>query len=339
MKKVLVTGGLGYIGSHTVVELLEEKYQVVIIDDLSNSELWILDRISEIAGQRPTFYEGDCADKDFLNEVFEKEKDISSVIHFAAKKSVAESIAEPLEYYRNNVGATINLLEVMKERGVKELVFSSSATVYGEQAVHPIPETAKRQQPTSPYGMTKLMCEDIVVDTTKSTDLAAVMLRYFNPVGAHASALIGELPKGIPNNLVPYVTQTAAGIRESLTIFGDDYETEDGTCVRDFIHVVDLAQAHLAALRHLENAPTHTCDTYNVGTGKGDSVMGLLKEFEAVTGAPLRYSVGPRRAGDIMTCYADVQKINSELNWHATHTLSEALADAWRWQQTLKTSE
>lgn len=335
MQKVLVTGGMGYIGSHTVVELLAAEYQPIIVDDLSNSESWVLDRIEEISGERPTFYQGDCTDRDFLREVFTKETDIDSVIHFAAKKSVSESLQNPILYYQNNLGATLSLLEAMQSRGVSQLVFSSSATVYGEPECNPIPETAERKKPTSPYGGTKVMCEDIIDDVVKSSDLCAVSLRYFNPIGAHASGLIGELPKGVPNNLVPYLTQTAAGWRKTLTIFGEDYDTKDGTCVRDFIHVVDLARAHIAALAHLGSDKVTGYKIFNVGTGVGYTILELVKKFQSVTGAPVTYSIGTRRAGDIVACYADVGKINRELGWTARHTLDEALADAWRWQQQL----
>lgn len=335
MKKVLVTGGVGYIGSHTVVELISAGYTPVIVDNFSNSESWILERIAQISGVNPAFYEGDCTDKAFLNEVFLQEPEIDSVIHFAAMKSALESIEKPIKYYKNNVGGIVTLLETMNERGVTKLVFSSSATVYGESGCNPIPETAEVKNQTSPYGTTKVMCEKIIEDVVQSSTLKAISLRYFNPIGAHSSTLIGELPIGIPNNLIPYLTQTAAGLRDSLTIFGDDYPTEDGTCIRDFIHVVDLAKAHVAALKHLENAIANTHSKYNVGTGAGESVLGLIKLFESATGVDLPYKIGPRRAGDIVECFADVTKIKSELGWQAELSTKEALLDSWNWQKSL----
>ncbi len=334
--KVLVTGGAGYIGSHTVVELFSVGHTPVIVDNFCNSEKWIVDRIEEISGKRPVVYEGDCADKDFVAEVFEKEKDIDAVIHFAGYKAVGESVEKPLEYYRNNLNTLITLLDVMPEHGTDKLVFSSSATVYGEPEQNPILESAPRQKAESPYGATKMMCEDIIEDVTKSKKpVIAISLRYFNPIGAHPSGKIGELPKGVPNNLVPYITQTAVGKREKLTIFGDDYDTKDGTCVRDFIHVVDLAKAHIACLKRMEEGNVPAYDIYNVGTGQGNSVLELVNTFEKVNDMKLKYEVGLRRAGDIKACYAGVDKIENEMGWSAQLSLEDSLKDAWKWEQGL----
>lgn len=334
--KVLVTGGAGYIGSHTVVELFSAGHTPVIVDNFCNSEKWIIDRIEEISGKRPMVYEGDCADSVFLASVFKQEENIEAVIHFAGYKAVGESIENPLKYYRNNLNTLIALLEIMPKFGTEKLVFSSSATVYGESDTNPITETAPRKKAESPYGTTKMMCEDIIEDATKSvTPITAIALRYFNPIGAHTSGRIGELPKGVPNNLVPYITQTASGVREKLTIFGDNYNTPDGTCVRDFIHVVDLAKAHIASLKRLNSEDIPVYDVFNVGTGQGNSVLELVKLFEKVNNLKLSYEIGPRRAGDIVSCYAGVGKIEKEMGWQAEQTLEESLKDSWRWEQQL----
>jgi len=334
--KILLTGGAGYIGSHTAVELFEAGHEPVIVDDFSNSEKWIIDRIEQIIGAKPKVYEGDCTDRNFLNEVFEKEKDIEGIIHFAASKAVGESIEKPLVYYRNNINSLLSVLEVMQEYDVQNIVFSSSATVYGNPDVNPLTENSPRKPATCPYGNTKAICEDILQDWNQSAaHSSAIILRYFNPIGAHNSHLIGELPLGIPDNLVPYITQTAAGIREKLTIFGNDYTTPDGTCIRDFIHVSDLAKAHICALEHATQQTPSYIDTFNVGTGHGTSVMELIKIFEKVNNLKLNYTIGKRRSGDVPECWADVSKIDTTLGWKAQYTLQDALKDAWEWQKTL----
>lgn len=334
--KILVTGGGGFIGSHTVVELFKANYTPIIIDDFSNSQPWIIDRIKEITGKTPTLYEGDCTDKNFLAEVFKKESDIKGVIHFAGYKAVGESISKPLSYYKNNLFSLIAILEAMQKFKVKNLVFSSSATVYGEPDNCPISETAPRKSSPSPYGKTKAMAEDIISDTvTGYKNISAISLRYFNPIGAHPSGLIGELPIGVPNNLVPYITQASAGIREKLTIFGNDYPTADGYGVRDFIHVVDLAQAHIATLEYLTRQKAPFYDIFNVGTGKGNSVLEIIETFQKVNHVNVPHEIGPRREGDIATCFADATKIKKMMNWEAKKTLKDSLRDAWKWQNNL----
>lgn len=334
--KILVTGGAGFIGSHTVVELFAAGYTPIIIDNFSNSQPWIIDRIKEISGQFPIFYQGDCTDKTFLAEVFKKESDIAGVIHFAAYKAVGESMSKPLDYYSNNLFSLITVLKTMQIFGVKNLVFSSSATVYGEPESCPISETAPRKISPSPYGKTKAIAEDIISDTVfGNKNISAISLRYFNPIGAHPSGLIGELPLGIPNNLVPYVTQAAAGIREKLTVFGNDYPTADGYGVRDFIHVVDLAQAHIATLEYLAKQTTPFYDVFNVGTGTGNSVLEIIETFQKINHTKVPYAIGPRREGDIATCFADASKIKKTMNWEAKKTLEDSLKDAWKWQNSL----
>ncbi len=335
---VIVTGGTGYIGSHTCVELIHNGYDVVILDNLSNSEESVLDSIEEISGKRPQFFKVDIDNAAQLASVFEQiGNQAKSVIHFAAKKAVGESVKEPLLYYRNNLDSLMNILVEMDKYQISNLVFSSSCTVYGQPEVCPVTETTPRKEAESPYGNTKSMCEDIIRDSTRAQDLRAISLRYFNPVGAHKSAKIGELPVGIPNNLVPYVTQTAAGIRKELTIFGDDYETEDGTCIRDYIHVVDLAKAHLQALRKLEDtADKRSYDIFNIGTGKGSSVLDVVNTFEKATGISVNYRVGPRREGDITSVFADTAKANEELNWKSELGLEEALRSSWNWEQNYR---
>ena len=335
---VIVTGGTGYIGSHTCVELINNGYDVVILDNLSNSEESVLDSIEEISGKRPQFFKVDIDNAAQLASVFEQiGNKAKSVIHFAAKKAVGESVKEPLLYYRNNLDSLMNILVEMDKHQIPNLVFSSSCTVYGQPEVCPVTETTPRKEAESPYGNTKSMCEDIIRDSTRAQDLRAISLRYFNPVGAHTSAKIGELPVGIPNNLVPYVTQTAAGIRKELTIFGDDYETEDGTCIRDYIHVVDLAKAHLQALRKLEaTTDKRSYDIFNIGTGKGSSVLDVVNTFEKATGVSVNYRVGPRREGDITSVFADTKKANEELNWKSELSLEEALRSSWNWEQNYR---
>jgi UDP-glucose 4-epimerase len=335
MKKILITGGAGYIGSHTAVELLKAGMEPIILDDLSNSDASVLDRLEEITGKRLTFYKGDCNDRDMLESIV-KEHKLEGVIHFAAFKAVGESTAFPLKYYRNNVGSLLVLLEFMQNQGIKDLVFSSSCTVYGQPGVLPVTETTPRQDAESPYGNTKKICEDILVDFVKSKPgIRVVALRYFNPVGAHPSAKIGELPLGVPANLVPFITQTAAGIREKLTVFGDDYDTRDGSCVRDYIHVVDLADAHVKTLSYLQNQEDNFYDVFNVGTGEGNTVLEVIHAFEKVNGVKLNYVIGPRRTGDVIKTWADTTKINQVLGWHAQYSLEDSMRDSWNWQKSL----
>lgn len=336
MKNILVTGGAGFIGSHTVVELFNSGYKPIIVDNFNNSERSVIGSLEKIIGSKIDFYEGEFQDKELLKQIAAKQK-IDGVIHFGAYKAVGESVEKPLKYYRNNVAGLVDLLEMMEELGVNELVFSSSCTVYGEPDKLPITEETTQKPANSPYGATKQICETIIKDSiAASPSLRAISLRYFNPIGAHSSALIGELPKGVPSNLVPFLTQTVAGLRNKLTVFGDDYSTPDGTCIRDYIHVVDLAKAHIKALEHLAKQPAKYYDTYNVGTGKGSSVLELIKTFEETTGEKVPYQIGPRRAGDVMSAYASVDKIERGLGWKAEKNLAESLADSWRWQQKLK---
>ncbi|UII29474.1 UDP-glucose 4-epimerase GalE [Fulvivirga maritima] len=335
-KKILVTGGAGYIGSHTCVELINSGYTPIIIDNFSNSEKFILDRLKELTGQEVALEEGDCGDYDFLKSVFKKHADISGVIHFAAYKAVGESAKLPLKYYQNNLLSTINMLKVLDEEGVTNFVFSSSCTVYGEPDKLPVTEETPTKPAESPYGRTKQICEDITTDFAKTSEtFKGIFLRYFNPIGAHPTSLIGELPLGTPNNLVPFITQTAAEIREKLTIFGNDYNTADGTCIRDYIHVVDLAKAHIAALDYLLARKDACLEVFNVGTGNGNSVQEVVDTFQEVTGVKLNYEIGARRSGDVEKVYADASKVERELKWKAEITLAEALKDAWNWQKSL----
>lgn len=335
--KILVTGGTGYIGSHTVVELQQAGYEVVIIDNLSNSNREVLKGIEAITGIAPVFVEGDCTDLDTLKNLFEQNPGIKGIINFAASKAVGESVQKPLLYYHNNLTTLINLLDCMPQYGVKGIVFSSSCTVYGEPDVNPIDETAPIKPATSPYGNTKQISEEIITDYIASgAPIKSIILRYFNPIGAHPSAKIGELPLGVPQNLVPYLTQTAAGIRKELTVFGDDYNTPDGSCIRDYIDVVDLAKAHVVAMkRMLDGQDTDQIEIFNLGTGRGVSVLELINTFEKATGVPVPHKIGPRRAGDIEKIWAIPDKANNVLGWTAEVPIDQTLANAWRWQCTL----
>ncbi len=329
-KEILVTGGTGFIGSHTVVELFELGYTPIILDNCSNSSKSIVKQIHLISGKECVFYEGDMRDKAFLRSVFEKHQ-IEGVIHFAAFKAVAESVEKPLHYYDNNLVSFIHLLSCMEEFRVNKIVFSSSCTVYGvENALEPLTETMPVGKPNSPYGWTKWMAEQILLDIASKTELRPVFLRYFNPIGAHESGKLGEMPLGPPNNVLPYITQTAAGIRKELTIFGKDYKTPDGTCVRDYIHVTDVAKAHVKALSYQFDG---LYDVFNLGTGTGTSVLELVKLFEKATGKPLNYRFGERRPGDVDALFADVSKAKKILNWNTERTIEDAILDAWKWEQ------
>lgn len=335
--KILVTGGTGYIGSHTTVELQNAGYEVVIIDNLSNSNIEVLDGIEAITSRRPAFVQGDVCDYATLEKLFNEHPDIKGIINFAASKAVGESVQQPLKYYRNNLVSLMNLLQIMPAHGVKGIVFSSSCTVYGEPDVNPIDETAPIKEATSPYGNTKQISEEIIRDYIASgAPIKSIILRYFNPVGAHPSALIGELPNGVPNNLIPYLTQTAAGIRKELTVFGDDYNTPDGSCIRDFIDVVDLARAHVTAMqRMLGDAGTDAVEIFNLGTGQGLSVLELIDSFQRSTGVKVPYKIGARRAGDIEKIWAEPSKANNVLGWKAQVPIDQTMANAWRWQKHL----
>ncbi|MCF8254166.1 MAG: UDP-glucose 4-epimerase GalE [Bacteroidia bacterium] len=335
MKKILVTGGAGYIGSHTIVELLKAGYEVIAIDNFDNSYPSVLENLKKITGQEIPFAEVDIRDKAALKAFVKATPGIDAVIHFAANKAVGESVANPLKYYENNVGGTVNLLEAMQENGIKQIVFSSSCTVYGE-ATPPVGEDAPIPVAQSPYGNTKQICEEVLKDQCVATDLKVVALRYFNPVGAHESALIGELPIGVPNNLVPFITQTAIGKREVLTVYGDDYPTPDGTCIRDYIHVVDLALAHVAAINYLaEKKNEEAFSVFNLGTGQGNSVLEVIQTFEKVTGVKLNYKIGPRRAGDVVQVYASCDKAMSGLGWKTERSLEECMSSSWKWEQAI----
>lgn len=338
MKKqcVLVTGGAGYIGSHTAVELIGAGYDVVLADNLSNSDRSAVDGVRRITGAEIPFVEVDCCDREALRKVFEAHE-FQAVIHFAASKAVGESVHEPMKYYRNNLTSFMNVIDLMREFGRAHIVFSSSCTVYGEPEKQPVTEQTPRKPAESPYGNTKTMCEDILRDSVAAYEgLKGIALRYFNPIGAHPSALIGELPRGVPQNLIPYLTQTAAGIRECLSVFGDDYPTPDGSCIRDYIDVVDLAKAHVMAIRRmLENENRERYEVFNIGTGRGVSVLELIRRFEEVNGLKLNYRIVGRRAGDITAIWADPSLANTELGWHAERTLDETLRVAWKWQKRL----
>jgi len=333
---ILVTGGMGYIGSHTAVELIETGYKVVIVDNLSNSNKKVLKGITEITGKKPKFVEADCRDAAKINKIFFMYRP-AAVIHFAASKAVGESVTEPLKYYENNINSLINILSAMRKYKTKHLVFSSSCTVYGQAEKLPVTEQSPRKEATSPYGNTKRICEDIIRDCVSAfQDINAIALRYFNPIGAHPSALIGELPNGVPNNLIPFVTQTAAGIRPELSIFGNDYNTPDGSCIRDYINVVDLAKAHIMAVgRMLLNCMKNSYEVFNIGTGKGVSTLEIVRTFEKANGLKLKYKITGRREGDIEAIWADPTYANNELSWYARTPLEDTLRSAWQWQQHL----
>jgi UDP-glucose 4-epimerase len=334
---ILVTGGTGYIGSHTAVELLNEGYEVVIIDNLSNSEKWIADRIEQITNKKVSLHIFDICDTVKLREMLAKTPNIKAIINFAAYKAVGESVEKPLDYYRNNVVSLINLLEAMKECNIPNIVFSSSCTVYGQPEKLPVTEQSPILKATSPYGNTKQMCEDIITDTIAvNPTLKSILLRYFNPIGAHPSALIGELPRGVPNNLVPFITQTAMGKRKELKVFGNDYNTPDGSCIRDYIDVVDLAKAHVVAVnRLLENKPESNIEIFNLGTGNGISVIEMIDAFEKASGVKVPHQIVGRRAGDVEKVWADTSKANKILGWKAEIPLIETLRAAWNWEKTL----
>jgi len=333
--KILVTGGLGFIGSHTVVALLNEGFEVVIIDNLSNSSIGVLEGITKITNQTPEFHKLDLRDKERVANFFEANQDIEGIIHFAASKAVGESVEKPLLYYENNINTLVFILQEMRRKELSNFIFSSSCTVYGQADELPITENAPVKQAESPYGNTKQIGEEIIRDFTKTNDtFKAIALRYFNPIGAHPTAEIGELPIGTPQNLVPYITQTGAGIREELSVFGDDYPTEDGTCIRDYIHVMDLAEAHVVALQRLiNNNNKKNYEVFNLGTGTGNSVLEVIKSFEKVADQKLPYKLVDRRPGDVISAYADTTKANSDLGWTARFNLEDALASAWKWQQ------
>jgi UDP-glucose 4-epimerase len=335
MAKILVTGGTGYIGSHTVVELQKVGFEVVVVDNLSNSNVEVLSGIEKITGIRPVFENIDCVDYVSMDRMFEKHSDIVAIIHFAASKAVGESVEKPLLYYRNNLVSLVNLLELMPIHKVQNLVFSSSCTVYGQPDVLPVTEDAPIKPALSPYGNTKQIGEEIIRDTIHSNaSTKSIILRYFNPIGAHASAEIGELPNGVPNNLLPFVTQTAIGLRKELQVFGDDYNTPDGSCIRDYIHVVDLAKAHVIAVqRMLDNRTKSSVETFNLGTGRGLSVLEIIRTFEQVNGVKIPYKLVARREGDIEKVWAEPSFANNELGWKATETVEETLRSAWAWEQ------
>ncbi|MBW8326695.1 MAG: UDP-glucose 4-epimerase GalE [Prolixibacteraceae bacterium] len=338
MKQILVTGGTGYIGSHTAVELQNAGYEVVIVDNLSNSSLEVLDGIEKITGIRPAFEQFDLIEKDKVNQFFTKYPNIEAIIHFAASKAVGESVEKPLLYYRNNLVSLINLLEAMDQFNVSGIVFSSSCTVYGQPESLPVTEQAPILKANSPYGNTKQICEEIIQDTlVANPKLKAIALRYFNPVGAHPTALIGELPLGVPQNLVPFITQTAAGVRQQLSVFGSDYNTPDGTAIRDYIHVVDLAKAHVVAVSRLvEEKSKKQFEVFNLGTGNGLTVLDVVSSFEKVSGQKLNYKIVDRRPGDVEKVYADTTFANEELGWKAESSLDDILASAWKWEKKIR---
>ena len=335
--KVLVTGGTGYIGSHTVVELQQAGFNVVVADNLINSERSVIDSIAEITGTSPAFEEVDLSDPKQTAGIFQKHPDIEAVIHFAALKAVGDSVKRPLEYYRNNIFSLVNILNSMKRSGIDKFVFSSSCTVYGQPDTLPVKEDTPRKDAESPYGNTKKIAEDILSDEVEASGFHCIALRYFNPIGAHPSSLIGELPIGVPDNLVPYITQTAIGKREKLMVFGNDYKTKDGTPIRDYIHVVDLAQAHVIALKRLlEGKQQHPWEVFNLGTGNGFTVLEVIRSFEKMSETKLNYEIIERRQGDIEKVWADTEFANRELGWKAVRDLDEMMKSAWDWEQVLK---
>lgn len=337
MQKILVTGGLGYIGSHTVVELQNTGFEVIIIDNLSNSSLDVIEGITNITKSSPVFEKLDLRFKKDVEHFFEQHNDIDGIIHFAASKSVGESVENPLLYYENNLNTLIYLLQECKRHRINNLIFSSSCTVYGEPDSLPITEDAPVKKAISPYGNTKQISEEIISDMCSVSELKSISLRYFNPIGAHSSAEIGELPIGVPQNLVPFITQTAVGLRDYLSIFGNNYSTPDGTCIRDYIHVVDLAKAHVVALqRLLINKMNIPLEIFNVGTGRGCSVLEIVNAFEKVTDQKLNYKIVDRRSGDVVAVYADIQKANEILGWKSERTMEEALSSAWKWEQKIR---
>lgn len=336
-KRILVTGGTGYIGSHTIVELQAKGFEVIVIDSLRNSFEGVLDQVKQISGTKPKFYQFDLCEKDAMDNFFRAEDKIDAIIHFAALKAVGESVENPLLYYKNNMLSLINLLEAMKNYHINHIVFSSSCTVYGQPDALPVSELAPLKKAESPYGQTKQMAEQVLEDVVKSSALNVISLRYFNPIGAHDSALIGEFPIGAPNNLVPMITQTAMGLREKLLVFGNDYETKDGSCIRDYIHVVDIAKAHVVAIeRLLEQKNKKTFEVFNLGTGLGFTVLETIKTFEKVSRQNLNYEITGRRSGDVEKVYADTQLANNELGWKAERDLENMLLTAWNWQLQLK---
>ncbi len=333
MAKILVTGGVGYIGSHTTVELINKGYTVLIADNLSNSSAEVVDSIEKITGVRPLFEQTDLSDKTQATQLFDRHPDIEAVINFAAYKAVGESVSEPLKYYNNNLSIVFNVLSNMERLGIKNFVQSSSCTVYGEPDTLPISEQSPLKPAVSPYGNTKKIVEEILADCAKQDKVHAIALRYFNPIGAHPSGLIGELPRGVPNNLMPFITQTAIGIRQQLSVFGNDYDTPDGTCIRDYIHVVDLAKSHVVAVERLLNGKGKAAfEVFNIGTGNGFSVMEVIKSFEKMSGVKLNYRIAGRREGDIVKIWADTTLSNKELGWKAQQTLDDMTRDAWNWE-------
>ena len=335
--RILVTGGLGFIGSHTVVELQNEGFEVIAVDNLSNSSIEVLDGIEKITGKKPIFENIDLREKLAVQNFFKKNNDIAGVIHFAASKAVGESVEKPLLYYENNINSLVYILQEMTNLPQANFIFSSSCTVYGQAKKMPITEDASIQPANSPYGNTKQIGEEIINDVAKVTNINSVLLRYFNPIGAHSSAEIGELPLGIPQNLVPFITQTALGLRKELSVYGNDYPTPDGTCIRDYIHVVDVAKAHVIALQRLLNKQNNDkVEIFNLGTGNGSSVLEVIQAFEKVSGQKLPYKIVPRRSGDVISAYADTAKANKILGWNAELSLEEALASAWKWEQKVR---
>lgn len=335
--KILVTGGLGFIGSHTVVELQNEGFEVVIIDNLSNSSENVMKGIVAISGKTPTFEKMDLREKAAVQDFFARHSDVSGVIHFAASKAVNESVENPLLYYENNLNTLVYILQELQKKPEANFIFSSSCTVYGEAEKMPITENAPVQPALSPYGNTKQIGEEIITEVCKVSNINSILLRYFNPIGAHPSAEIGELPIGVPQNLVPFITQTGIGLRQQLSVYGDDYPTTDGTCIRDYIHVVDLAKAHVIALQRLINKKNaDKVETFNLGTGTGSSVLEVIKTFEKVSGKPLPYKIVDRREGDIISAYANTDKANNVLGWKAKSTLEDGLSSAWKWEQKIR---